>query len=249
MSIINKALFYLFIPFWVFASNDKNPLVEYLGCPENSICSKIQGQKYLEFNKLLSEAAKKKSSLKINEFIKQNGPLISGWVKYTPPELEKASKSEMFRMAAFDSACPAHRPKVLEGEALKVNTYKSEVFYDKILIDDFIPHFAYVQSGEKILRYLMPLKNIPFLIKDQKLIFLMERDSIYYNFTINQNNEASINFDKYPVHEIQSTKCPKNLIEEFKKDKNQSIYEFFNCTSIWNENTKSYVDILYGQSC
>lgn len=256
-------LFILFIlnPLHTLAL-ETTPLSEFPGCPENSICSKEQGHKYIEYKKILNQSYKLKNPALVNSFIKEKGAPLTGWIKSTPNKLNDASKLPNFLMSVYDSPCSAHRPPVktqksykkietnVENENLNLEAvFTSEIFLTKKIPSEFIPHYVFLLNKGNITKYISPLKNIPFLIKNKSLLFLMEYDGIYFHYNLSMNNDLSIDFNKYKTPEIMDTSCSKDLINAFKSTNESSLYEFYNCKSIWDESERNYKEILFGISC
>lgn len=204
-------------------------LHEFEGCPDNSQCTREQGQMYLQFKKVIQE----KNMTKINAFISQNGALVTGW-----------SKTDQFQnnpITIYDSKCKDHRTK-------DHKVYEAEVFSKKTPTG-FIHQYAYTKFDNKIIKIAIPRRSIPVVIDNQHFVALMDYEGLYYNLLINSQKEFTINFKKYPEKEILQVSCSAELVDFLKNEKDMDIYSSYYCKKIWNLEKQDFQEILLSWSC
>lgn len=204
---------------------------EIKGCPENSICTKEFGKKYLSFQKNL----KKKKF----ESLKNSGIPLEVWGQ----NLKNPSKDYVY----WESRCEHHRNsknKIYSVEILakSFSDLKKHSALSSRLIGTYL--------NDQAIIYPIVQKSIPFLSKGGNIYLTQERDGYYYTLSISPGGSFSIlpNFesDKF----AQRVNCSKKLIALYHNriQKNET-YQTYKCYNVWNADLKADQEFIVGQAC
>ncbi len=208
----------------------------YEGCPTNSYCSKNMATIRKKWLKKL----KSKPSIKqLNSFKSKHGIPIDFW--------SSANNKKDISIIYWDSHCDNHNiknNKILLSQAF-ANNFKKLIKNKKIYIRQGL-----LANKDKLNKYFLIREDSPIYADGNKLIFSRGEEGIYYYISIDNKGHIRIvkNTNKYKLAKV--IKCPKNMIESFKKYLNpKNLYLGYYCKAIWNKKNKKFQPIIMGYAC
>ena len=206
------------------------------GCPENSICSEVVGQKRKKWLDLVTKE-KKLPIGKLNQLVKTQGIPIAVFYKGKEPLKKKH--------ILWDSACINHQksdPKTYLALSI-LSSFKN-------VPQDIAVSKAYLIRKNKPLFYSIPRREFPLFIKGNSLYLNKEESGKYYGLKIDSKGTFSVD-PPIPTEMFPSaTQCPQELMEVFQKDgSNINLFDKVACYRLWNFDLKKMETILLGNYC
>lgn len=221
--------------------NQKDFEHEFPGCPENSICTKELGKKWLNWHTHTDELKGVSSELlyaKLSKAISNLGiPLI-----YLIPSKEfEASKAQV---TMWKTRCRNHNsaqgPLYFKGVSFEKKIQQTE---NKQFIEVIVRHPDHGQS------FFIPFDQSPLMVKQGKLIVTQDVEDLYFNLAISSKGELSLykpsaNELQKATLEIERIECPKKTDLHISE-----AYPNIICKKIWNFDTSSTVEIQSTWAC
>jgi len=231
---------------------------QFKGCPENSECDSLMGQRLLLFKDLIQkmvdeEAPEKKRALELNKFRTQFG---------LPVEFYTIQKSfKEFKPLLYNSPCPNHNPKkksetqTLIGKAFIKSTAhgKAMVIRGQTQLDVPLGDLLRLQPLEVFYdkaatTYQIPIGEKPLFIKDKSLYLLKEEDNFFYFLKISAAGDWSVEevdatiISRYQdkISDITCPAPPSQNLEVFKSEY---------CQNVWSEDLKKTVVFRVYRGC
>ena len=244
-----------------FSAEDfKAHMIDHIhkGCPTNSSCSSKMGKLLNQWKNVLKLSVSKKNGwIGLERFKEKNGLPLEFWSS-------RVQKGEG-EIVQWDSPCKNHNPETKldkEGKALPTA-------FDPIMISmafmkninkkekELLSQGSYffrkaftLNSKNKITAFNIPRNSLPQGIQKGRLLFSQQREGVYFSFTISPNGAIKLRPFLELKNPPQSSDCPKELNEEFAKQKlPKELYLGSYCQKIWNEQSRKYQPIIYGWSC
>lgn len=220
-------------------SDDFNGLAHHnRGCPINSICGKMMGEKKARWDDFLIHLPKNaKKATKLLEFYrKKNGILLPIW--------SISDNSEEQDLIKWNSPCPNH-PK--NDRQL----YLSAAFItDFSLLDNsrFISEIALLLKDHSVVTYPIPNREIPLYIEGKDMIFSISSEGSYFHIAIGPSGKIRVVSPAKTDYSFEDTQCPSILSNKFTQ-LNQGLYQGSFCRKIYNTLSKNYQVILFGLTC
>lgn len=219
-------------------------LHENPGCPEGSICSKKMGALRQSWISVLQNNSNKTTSgvNSINQFIKKNGLLITGWL--LSDELKETKN-----LILWNSRCENHRTEtnnILELKFFTQSTKKTSFKNKNIQLDQI----WIKNNAGKVFSFHVPAREIPVAFDNNKVLLSLEEEENYFQATIDQDGNLNIisyakikNFPK----EID---CPEDFVYQVKEQlKIGKLYKRYYCKQVWDLKGKPAGKILLPLSC
>lgn len=208
---------------------------ENKGCPENSICSPLVGEKFLEWDQFLKRLIKiprinRKD--KLNPFLKKNGMPLHFLIAEN--EIKKPLG------AYWNSRCRHHnqkdKSKVFKALGhLKSLDMKSNIKFDSATI---------IETKSN---YQLPYQHQPIMIKDNKLIFTVDFDKAFFHLSVTTKGEIeAVNVGakelQMALDNIQRVPC--------EKESEPTMWHLEQmCKKIWNATLQTTQIVQMDWSC
>lgn len=224
-----------------FKQNIFDPPGEVVGCPLFSSCSKSTGEVNIKWKKVLHGKYKNKEKFinQIKTFKKRYGIPLDIWSKSDSPNTGK--------VIFWNSKCSNHNIKDKYVFAGTVFIKK----FGEITNKDHIVNLTYMlDSNNKIIKYKIPRALIPSFINGNKLSFIIESYSKYFNIEVDKRGNIKVMPSESSLHLPINTSCPDVLIKKFTRKKNNiNLYRSHFCKSVWDKKEKIYKTFIFGWSC
>jgi len=217
----------------------------YPGCPTNSTCTKKLGQKRLLFNTQIKKGLYAKAKKRIPFEIWVN-------VKDEISQVTHGKRPWDSQAISWDSSCQRHHTKKYNYEIGQITVKSPQKLADTINSD---PHFylerTYTLLKDKILKYPIPVAEIPQFIQRERLHFTRQDENIYYGLTVDKNSALDIVSIQKETHLPRDVTCPKKLTQLFLEEtaKMSGLYADHFCKAIWDRTQKKYRTFLFGWTC
>ena len=210
---------------------------ENKGCPINSICSKENGARIIEWERILEKPMGPTKEEDKTKFFKNTGlPLHF---------LAKRSAANENDVVLVSSRCRNHHPKNPSNSLYKgtifTNTIpnKSELMFDKI----------HVFEDKEVLSFTVGFEARPLFMKQGRLFFLEDFIDNFYQTSIDKNGKIYLEnlpqrlFGQAQSKRVKEGPCPENAKE--KEDRYSSSF----CQKIWDIDTNKMKTIQLYWSC
>ena len=224
-------------------------ILEFPGCPLNSVCSAAMGKKFQNWANFLkgpnglSKESWEGTAKKIEQYRLAFGIPISVWAK---PPSSKDGQNANPNMITWDSHCPHHQngpDKLLVGKIFTPNLRE-------VKSADIIMGSAYLLKGNKVITYQIPRSETPVFIDGEDLIHVHEDEGIYYQVRISPKGDLAVVNHKIRGPLPKEVPCPPELNKYFQaKVADKNIYLGSYCKEIWNGKSQSAQTMLFNWSC
>jgi len=230
------------------------------GCPINSECNQLMGQKRTNWLKHLKKYNQNtpRSIKQLESYRSRHGILVDTWLS--------SVKIENIPLIGWDSFCKNHRQgnkqlfyqgKVFvknflnshfnmpnKSPALKKKTLK--ITQKNIFLDPLI-----VKQKGKITTYWVPAKDTPYAIEKNRILVLREEEGEYFTLAISSTGSWKIiKTDPNKLTTSFKTTCPKDLLDHMEKiTLPLNLYQVTTCKTIQDLTTKKEAILLSKWSC
>jgi hypothetical protein len=223
------------------------------GCPENTICSKLMGEKLTSFKKLISKLRDSKIKDKIkslNKFLKTKG---------LPIKFLSLKKSfEHFAPIMWNSSCSNHgatktdKVVVFASQAFSTGTKGSKVNFKLGNKIHSIEHGELATLDRVDIlgsnkSYYLPHLDRPLFFNGDELVVIKNSDDFYYGLAVSSNGSwrviDHIQGVKKFYRDRQEIKCPKDL--KYTKKFFQGRF----CQKVYDLKSKKYKVVSLPWSC
>ena len=206
---------------------------QHPGCPENSECSKIAGEKRNKWKIFLKTLPQDSSKVKqMEKFRKAHG---------IPLDFSTLDGQKGDNIIRYDSSCTHQTKKIYLAQVMGKN-------FKKLMNDK--QHFlntAFVMTTKDIQKFVIPRSSIPLYTTSTGPVFSVEEDGFYYHLKAKKNGMVQIVHRK-ESRRSQKQSCPEKLITHFKKN-HSGFYKKWFCRSVWNIDQSQYQTMLFTWSC
>jgi len=216
------------------------------GCPSNSKCSPINGDRYRKWKDFLGTLKFPPSITLLNDFKNKNGVPLNIWVK---PSGEK--KGEFI---LWDSSCRQHQKTkdFLQGIIFIKNLKElTQVVDEKNTATAFwSPLIAFNPQTKTLTTFSIPRDQTPQMMSENEVHFIHEEDGIYLGLVIKVNGELEFSEIKKPNFLPSTVDCPKELLAAWAKEKYPAnLYGNTLCKEVWNNSTKNLSVTIMPETC
>ena len=206
---------------------------QYPGCPDNSQCSRIAGEKrnkWIFFLKTLPDNSSKVK--KMEKFRRNHGIPLDFWTR------DGQKGDDIIR---YDSSCTYQTKKIYLAQVIGKN------FKHLMNNKQHFLNTAFVVTAKDIQHFIIPRSSLPLYTTTNGPVFSIEEDGFYYHLKAKKNGMIQI------VHRKESRRskkqdCPKKLIDHLKKN-HSGFYKKWFCRSLWNIDQSQYQTMLFTWSC
>lgn len=203
-------------------------------CPENSYCSKANGKKFEQWQKLTENLPEKNQYKKLEHIRNELGLPI----QFLTNEKSKISIDPII----WNSRCEIHNPK-----DKKETIYKAIQFYRNDPKSEFVNLVPIKIHGEKELDFRIPYGEQPLFIWKNKLYLTSDYEDIFFSLAIDTNGQWEV--VKLPQSLTEKASLTREDIKCEKKFKPNQYFSSSYCEKIWNEDTKTFSIIEQMWSC
>ncbi len=224
-------------------AENKNPLIEIEGCPDNADCNSETGAYRQQFiDKLTLQNEKKITMESIQDWaLKNKGFPLQVWGIKNDLKINYS--------LWWNSPCRQHNAK-------DQNQYLiGEIFSKSTLLDDtvskkyFFPR-SVLSDGNNLKAVTTLRGDSPLKIMDEAFYYTKEIEGKFYGLLVKFNGEIKLINPRSVQNFPKESNCTKELIAEFyRKAPHLNFYSGHYCKDIFNENLNKYQTVIFGWSC
>jgi hypothetical protein len=216
------------------------------GCPSNSKCNPINGDRYRKWKDFLGTLKFPPSPVLLNDFKTKNGIPLNNWVK--------ASAAIRGEFILWDSSCRQHQKSkdFLQGIIFVKNLKElSQIVDDKNVPQSFWSPLIVMNPQTKATTiFSIPRDQTPQMISDTEVHFIHEEDGMYLGLNLKLNGEIEFSDIKKTSFFPSTVDCPKELVAAWNKEKYPAnLFGTTLCKEVWNNSTKSLSVTMMPETC